>query len=82
MTAAHSGSSMTTGTDTQSVHVEDGERVFPCRCGVTHRGQYAFEDWMHHECLHDATLVPVAGPDIFMCPDCGRVFQVEVPSGG
>lgn len=64
-------------TNAVTVHVEDGERVFPCYCGETHRGQYAAEDWAHHNCLHTSALmlIDAALSDVFMCPDCGRVFE-------
>lgn len=61
-------------------YFEDGKRVYPCRCGETHRGAYACEDWNHHNCFHDASpLVLVAEdmPDYLMCMDCGQTFWLD-----
>lgn len=51
------------------------EPVYPCRCGVTHRGDYALYDWAHHNCFHDEPLSRL-GDDQVMCPSCGEVFDV------
>ena len=53
------------------------ERVYPCRCGETHTGEYAIYDWGHHNCFHDSPLVVIDAPDYLMCPDCGKVFWLE-----
>lgn len=56
------------------------ERIFPCRCGETHRGPYGIYDYGHHNCFHDSPLVRVAPdeePDYLMCPDCGKSFRAE-----
>lgn len=53
------------------------EQVYPCRCGVTHRGDYALYAFMHHECFHDDELTWISVPDIAMCPACGKVFHFE-----
>jgi hypothetical protein len=59
------------------------ERYFPCRCGETHRGDYAFEEWNHHNCFHRSELVDIGRPYLpvrsyLLCMDCGEVFHVEV----
>ncbi len=63
-----------------TIFIEDGEQVYPCRCGETHRGDYGLYDHAHHNCFHDADLVDIGSPDIdgyLMCPECGKVFNVE-----
>ena len=63
-----------------TIDLEDGKEVYPCRCGETHRGEYALHDYMHHNCLHDAPLVDI-GSDIgisqLICPVCGKVWSVD-----
>lgn len=63
------------------VYVENGERVFPCRCGETHRGEYAAYDYGHHNCFHDATLLFVESDDPserdVLCPQCGMHWAVR-----
>lgn len=62
----------------ESVVVEDGERVYPCRCGQTHRGSHAAYDYAHHNCFHEAPLWPVEEDDgHFLCSACGMSFLVE-----
>ena len=41
-----------TGSETPIIYIEDGEQVYPCRCGETHRGPYALYDYGHHTCFH------------------------------
>lgn len=74
MTPPLSRSSTTAAT----IHVEDGEQVYPCRCGETHRGPYAAYTYGHHNCFHHASLVQIDAemPDDFMCPLCGEMFHV------
>jgi len=61
-----------------------GGVVYPCRCGLTHAGDYGFSDYMHHECFHDYPLWPVSGegerPDKrahYICAGCGKDFFTE-----
>jgi hypothetical protein len=62
----------------EMIHIEDGERVYPCRCGETHRGPYGGIDFDHHNCLHEAPLFPVAGDEgHFLCSCCGASFFTE-----
>ena len=60
---------------------EDGTQVFPCRCGSTHRGDYAMEDWAHHNCFHGPLLLMSDhGHDELknqlLCVQCGEVFEM------
>ena len=57
------------------------QQVYPCRCGETHRGQYAAEDWAHHNCFHDDELLVDAGDDQAMCSLCGNVFSLKISAG-
>ena len=58
--------------------IESGKAVYPCRCGVTHRGDYALTDFLHHECLHEEPLLHIAdlpdGTIQMCCPVCGADF--------
>lgn len=74
-----------TGSSNTAYFIEDGKRVYPCRCGETHRGDYGHYDWAHHNCLHRTPLWDLSeemGEDrirtYLMCPDCGEVFHVQV----
>ena len=55
---------------------EQAKRVFSCRCGVTHRGDYAVYDFGHHECFHDSALFRL-DDESAICPDCGKMFELE-----
>lgn len=72
------------GTANQTIHIEDGEQVYPCRCGDTHRGPYALYDFAHHNCFHYAGLIRPddAMPDYLLCPECGQSFEVVLPQSG
>ena len=67
-----------TGTANTTRFLENGNEVYPCCCGKTHRGDYAFYDWIHHECLHPTDLISVR-PDhpYVICPDCGATWGIE-----
>lgn len=62
-----------------TVHIEQGEQVYPCRCGETHRGPYAAYDYGHHNCFHEDGLIRLMddAPNYLMCPSCGRTFRVR-----
>lgn len=64
---------ITTGASNLSIWLEDGQVVYPCPCGETHRGDYAFEDYNHHTCLHGGVLWNVEGLGV-LCSDCGVVL--------
>lgn len=68
-------------TTNYTTHVSaNGEEIFPCRCGHTHRGEYGFYDYMHHNCFHSAPLIAIAKdevPGYYMCPECGKTFWLE-----
>jgi hypothetical protein len=70
--------------------IENGERVFPCRCGQTHRGQYAQQDYNQHNCFHDGPIIWLEDYEDkaatmrikewdFMCLDCGKQFTAGNP---
>ena len=69
-----------TATETATVTLEDGKEVYPCRCGETHRGEYAIHDYMHHNCFHDEPLLDI-GSDIgisyWCCPICGKTWTTQ-----
>ena len=73
-----------TGQSNTTVVLENNERVYPCRCGQVHRGDYAAEDYNHHNCLHEATLIGLpAGKNKIqaICPDCGMSWMVAMEKG-
>lgn len=63
------------------------QRVFPCRCGVTHTGERAVEEYAQHNCLHEGPLLCSHFPEQegphgehclqLICGDCGKVFSVQ-----
>lgn len=71
---------MPTETDTTNLTLvsEHGRFGIPCRCGELHTGKYAQEDFLHHECLHRATLIAVDRLSQVICPVCGCSWQVAV----
>ena len=67
-----------------TAHFENGVQVYPCRCGETHRGEYAAYDFGHHACLHESPLIieRLAGAagggvdkHLVICPACGKSWQ-------
>ena len=58
---------------TRHIEVVDGrmDEVFPCPCRETHRGPYAFYDWMHHTCRHGPLWLMEEGA---MCSQCGAGY--------
>jgi hypothetical protein len=71
----------------ETIVIERGERVYPCRCGQTHRGPQAWADYGHHNCFHDSPLVsmhaidPVMDENHYLCPDCGKDFWLSTAGG-
>ena len=63
----------------ETICIENGERVYPCRCGAIHRGDYAEEDYNHHNCLHDGDMWGIGKYQV-VCSQCGASWRV-VPSG-
>jgi CDGSH-type Zn-finger protein len=63
-----------TDSTNQTIWIEDGEEVYPCRCGETHRGDYALYTVMHHEHDHDEVFWDIA--DIGICTGCGKTIIV------
>ncbi len=71
-----------TGTSNYTIQIEDGKQVYPCRCGETHRGDYAIYDYGHHNCDHPSPLLHT-GDGQLICPECGNVwFMEDVSEGG
>jgi len=68
-----------TSANNPTAHFENGVLVYPCRCGETHRGEYAAYDFGHHECLHDVRLIleTVAAHPLAICPACGKSWQMS-----
>lgn len=72
-----------TGTATSTATwaaLEDGEQVYPCRCGETHTGEFGLHNYMHHNCFHKAPLVDVGaevGISMIACPLCGQTWEVK-----
>ena len=65
-----------------TVHLdEEGVVVYPCRCGETHTGDYAAENYCFHNCLHECNLEGCVLGDRevqAICPDCGMAWQVKL----
>jgi len=68
--------SQATSANQPTIFVEGNKPVFPCRCGQTHRGDYACEDMMKHECLHNCALIRLTA-DVGYCPLCGTSWLVK-----
>ena len=67
---------METGATNHTIHLDKNGAYFPCRCGKEHRGEYACEDYLHHECLHESNLVDIEY-GLVLCPDCGNTWHLE-----
>ncbi len=65
-----------TGTSNYPIHIEDGEQVYPCRCGKTHRGDYAIYVYGHHNCDHPSPMLHLGHGQV-VCGECGNVWFVE-----
>ncbi|HAR46097.1 MAG TPA: hypothetical protein DCS05_07985 [Nitrospiraceae bacterium] len=67
-------------------NIQSGEtrKIYPCRCGETHSGEYAEELWNHHNCYHTASPLFLSKPagegemGLLMCMECGETFDFEV----
>ena len=74
--AGYSGSGMIkTGSNIFTHYFEDGQEVFPCRCGKTHLPGYEFG---HHNCFHETDLLLEDNRDgtyQAICPDCGMSWM-------
>lgn len=60
---------------------EQWERVYPCRCGETHRGPRAAEDYYMHTCDHEEVLaMRQEAPDRLwgLCGACGKPMWVTL----
>jgi hypothetical protein len=67
---------ISTGSNGVTRVFEDGEEVFPCTCGETHRGEHGVCTYMEHTCLHGEGIVRVHD-DIGYCSQCGRSFEIK-----
>ena len=68
------------GTSAFTHYFEDGEEIYPCRCGLVHRGDYAAYDFGHHNCFHETDLIVEQNSDgkyQVICPDCGMSWLGE-----
>lgn len=59
---------------------------YPCRCGQTHTGDYAYEDWNHHMCFHDEEMWAFwkdasQGEIMVVCSICGNSWLLPIPEG-
>ena len=72
---------ITTGSTNYTLHFDGAERVYPCRCGQTHCGDYAFEDWNHHDCFHESELILLCDEQA-ICGECGKSFLITRPCEG
>lgn len=72
---------LTIGTSGVTLHWDPRTRSigYVCRCGLVHGGPYGFEDFRHHECLHEVRLLAL-GQGQVMCPACGRAWMSEAPA--
>ena len=59
-----------------TIYIEDGKQVYPCRCGEIHDGEYAAETYNHHNCLHNNKLL-LLGNLQATCALCGKTWMVE-----
>ena len=62
-----------------------GEKAYACRCGKVHRGLYAPNEFMHHNCFHSDMLVwpfnlPVEDKQTVqvLCGQCGMSWGGEM----
>jgi hypothetical protein len=70
------GGMVMAGTSSTNIHLEGSEQVWPCRCGDTHRGEWAVETFAHHNCFHQEPLLLLA-IDYAVCGECGETFGLE-----
>lgn len=66
-----------TGSNARTIYIEDGERVYPCRCGETHQGLLGAAKRVEHKCFHEPPLIRF-GPqyDYVVCASCGVSWRV------
>jgi len=63
-----------TASNNPTIFLEGDKQVYPCRCGETHKGDYGFYDWYHHECYHDALVMLFNG--VAYCVECGKSITI------
>lgn len=74
-----------TGSSNITIYIEDGEEVYPCLCGETHRGPYASYDYGHHTCPHGQELWSMdelGGFRDVLCSQCGATVGFLCAPGG
>ena len=73
-----------TGANVTTICMENGEHIYPCRCGTIHHGDYGLYDYGHHNCLHEANLIGLAAGHHIqaICPICGMSWIVEMRETG
>ncbi len=70
-----------TGTNDLSTNIGlDGKHIYPCYCGAIHEGEYAAEDFAHHNCLHEAEWMAwTVGKELqIICPLCGFAVPAKM----
>ena len=67
--------SVTTGTSAVTHYFDEAGEYHPCRCGEQHRGPYAIEDWMMHNCFHTQELLQLQD-GLVLCVECGQAFSL------
>jgi len=70
------GTETRTGTDSFTYHHDGGGRIYPCRCGEVHGGEYGFYDWVHHECDHGTVWKHDEMEGVGYCVDCGKTIKL------
>lgn len=50
------------------------QRVYPCKCGATHRGTDANETWYSHSVCPHKTIASFGG--VGFCDQCARTFEI------
>jgi len=66
-----------TGDTNYTIHFDvEGKQIYPCRCGEVHSGDYACEEYLQHECLHEIDLADM-GHGMFICMDCGKTWHAS-----
>ena len=67
---------LSTGASNQTIWIEDGQEVWPCRCGETHRGDYGPYDFGHHNCDHGPMWFMEDIEPTVMCSQCGQGWEL------
>ena len=59
-------------------YYNDGEQVFPCRCGQMHKGDFSTDDYLHPNCYHNVFWLNEREGDTpqVECANCGKVAEL------